>query len=323
MSTPTNRWKLGLFVVLGVSAALGAVAFFGSRSFQKETVSYKTFFDESVQGLEIGSPVKFRGVTIGSVVSIDIASDRRHVEVTYELGVKVLDALGLAVEKRRLQERRLFIPPDLRAQLASTGITGVMFIQMDFFNEAAHPPPELAFELPTNHIPSAGSMLKNIGDSVVGAVEGFPEVVRQLLAVLERVNGILNEFEGEGIFQKAGKTLLVLNKVLAQVDAALVDIAPGQLSKDARAALTSLNTAVLSLDALLVQVGGEQGLAVSLRQTSDSMGAMAQSANRVGPAIEDASRDVQGAARAVQRLADALELDPDMLLKGRGKQVSK
>ena len=198
MSAPTNRWKLGLFVVLGLATAFGAVAFFGSRSFQKETVSYKTFFDESVQGLEVGSPVKFRGVTIGSVAAIDIAPDRRHVEVTYELGVKVLDALGLAVKKRGLQERKLFIPPDLRAQLASTGITGVMFIQMDFFDEATHPPPELPFELPQNHIPAAGSMLKNIGDSVVRAVEGFPEVVKQLLAVLARVNGILGDLEGEG-----------------------------------------------------------------------------------------------------------------------------
>jgi phospholipid/cholesterol/gamma-HCH transport system substrate-binding protein len=323
MSNPTNRWKLGLFVVMGLATALGAVAFFGNRSFQKETVSYKTFFDESVQGLEVGSPVKFRGVTIGSVVAIDIAPDRRHVEVTYELGVKVLDALGLAVEKRGLQERRLFIPPDLRAQLASTGITGVMFIQMDFFNQAAHPPLELPFELPKNHIPAAGSMLKNIGDSVVGAVEGFPEVVRQLLAVLARVNGILGDFEGEGLFVKAGQTIALLNKVLAQVDSALVDLAPGKLSQDARAALTSLNTAVLSLNGLLAQIGGEKGLAASLQQTSNSMGAMAQNANRVGPAIEDASRDVQGAARAVQRLADALELDPDMLLKGRGKQVTK
>lgn len=323
MSTPTNRWKLGLFVVTGVFAAVGAAAFFGSRSFQKETVSYKTFFDESVQGLEVGSPVKFRGVTIGSVVGIDIAPDRRHVAVTYKLGVKVLDALGLAVEKIGLQERRLFIPPDLRAQLASTGITGVMFIQMDFFDELAHPPLELPFERPVNHIPAAGSMLKNIGDSVVKAVEGFPEVVRQVLAVLARVNGILGDFEGEGIPQTAAQTLGLLNKVLKQLDTALVDLAPGKLSDDARVALTSLNTAVLSLNGLLAQMGGEKGLAASLQHTSDSLGEMAQNANRVGPAIEDASRDVQGAARAVQRLADALELDPDMLLKGRGKKAAK
>jgi len=323
MSTPTNRWKLGLFVVMGVITAIGAAAFFGSRSFQRETVAYKTFFDESVQGLEVGSPVKFRGVTIGSVAAIDIASDRRHVEVTYDLGVKVLDAMGLAVEKIGLQKRRLFIPPDLRAQLASTGITGVMFIQMDFFDEKTNPPPKLPFELPENHIPAAGSMLKNIGDSVVRAVEGFPEVVRQLLAVLSLANGILSDFEGEGIPQTAGKTLALLNKVLKELDTMLVDLAPGKLSADARAALTSLNTAVITLNGLLAQMSGEKGLAASLQHTSDSLGAMAQNAERVGPAIDDASRDVQAAARAVQRLADALELDPDMLLKGRGKKAAR
>jgi len=115
----------------------------------------------------------------------------------------------------------------------------------------------------------------------------------------------------------------LLNKVLKELDTMLVDLAPGKLSADARAALTSLNTAVITLNGLLAQMSGEKGLAASLQHTSDSLGAMAQNAERVGPAIDDASRDVQAAARAVQRLADALELDPDMLLKGRGKKAAR
>ena len=70
---PTNHWKLGLFVVLGFVLALCTVVFLGARSLHKDSVSYKTYFDESVQGLEIGSPIKFRGVTIGNVSAIDIA----------------------------------------------------------------------------------------------------------------------------------------------------------------------------------------------------------------------------------------------------------
>ena len=56
MSTPTNHWKLGLFVVVGICACVATVIFFGGRSLKKETVAYKTYFDESVQGLELGSP---------------------------------------------------------------------------------------------------------------------------------------------------------------------------------------------------------------------------------------------------------------------------
>ncbi len=58
----TRSSRAAIPVLKPRSRTIGAAEFFGSRSFQKETVSYKTFFDESVQGLEIGSPVKFRGV---------------------------------------------------------------------------------------------------------------------------------------------------------------------------------------------------------------------------------------------------------------------
>src|SRR5689334_10123462 len=95
MSAPTNHWKLGLFVVVGFIIMLSTVAWLGARSLRKETSRYVSYFDESVQGLEIGSPIKFRGVTIGSVAKIAIAQDHRHVEVTSELGKDELRRLGL------------------------------------------------------------------------------------------------------------------------------------------------------------------------------------------------------------------------------------
>jgi paraquat-inducible protein B len=316
MSTPVNHWKLGLFVVVGLGAAVGAVTFFGERSFRKETVSYETFFDESVQGLEVGSPVKYRGVTIGSVVDINVAVDRRHVGVTYELGVKVLDALGLAAEKLRGQKRRLIIPPDLRAQLASSGLTGVKFIQLDFFNSATSPPPTLPFEVPENHIPAVGSVMKGLEDSVVRAVDGFPLMVAQVLALLERIGKIVLEIEGQHLPQRVGETLTLLDTTLRRLDSTLVALEPGKLSQEAQAALGSLHSVLAKLD-------GERGTVASLQRTSDSVGAMADNAKDVGPSFEEVARDVQAAARAVQRLADALELDPDMLIKGRGKKAAR
>src|SRR5262249_32348204 len=85
MATPSNYWKLGLFVVAGVVLALSTVVVLGARQLRKETIKYKSYFDESVQGLKEDSPVKFRGVTIGHVSDIGIAPDHRMVEVTSEL----------------------------------------------------------------------------------------------------------------------------------------------------------------------------------------------------------------------------------------------
>ena len=87
MAVGTNRWKLGLFVLVGFGVALAALLLLGARSWGKKTVEVVSYFDESVQGLELGTSVKFRGVTVGRVASIDIARDLRHVQVTSELSV--------------------------------------------------------------------------------------------------------------------------------------------------------------------------------------------------------------------------------------------
>lgn len=323
MSTPTNHWKLGLFVVVGLAGVVGTIAFFGARALKKEAVAYTSYFDESVQGLELGSPVKFRGVSIGNVSSIDVAGDKRHVEVTFELGVKVLHSLGLAVDETSGKRTKLVIPSDLRVQLASAGITGVKFILIDFFDEKMHPPLSLPFEAPENYIPTAPSMMKGLEDSVTSAVDRFPELAQQMLAVLTRISNVLGEIEAIGLPDKIKETLLLIDLVLKQLNSSLVALDTGSLSKDAQATLKGINAALTGINDVVGRVGGEKGLAVSLHRTSEALGSMASNANHVGPAAEDALKDVQGAALSIQRLADALELDPDMLLKGRGKRVSR
>src|SRR5690606_20013484 len=127
------------------------------------------------QGLEIGSPVKYRGVPIGTISAIDIAPDRRHVDVSLQLYTSELKRLGLSTEAHAgVGGTRFTIPDDLRTQLASQGITGVKFVSIDFFNVVTNPPAELEFETPDNTIPAAASLMKTLEDSVVQAVEQFP-----------------------------------------------------------------------------------------------------------------------------------------------------
>ena len=316
MSAPTNHWKLGLFVIVGFCAAVGTIFFFGARSLKTENVRYKSYFDESVQGLEVGSPVKFRGVTIGTVANIDVASDHRHVEVSCDLAVKDLNALGLSVEKAQGLNTKMNVPSELRVQLVSAGITGVKFIQIDFFNPKEYPPLQLPFEVPENYIPTAASVMKNLEDSVVHAVDRFPALADQLLVVLARIGDILGEIEQKKLPDKVLITLQHLDGVLDEIRSAIKSIEPGKLSLGAKEVLSNLN-------GVLGRMSGDRGLVASAQRMSDSMGSTALNANHVGPALEDTLRDVQNAAQSIQRLADALERDPDMLLKGRAKRSTK
>src|SRR5215213_2917631 len=182
MAAPTNHYKLGLFVILGIAATIMIAVGLGAQSMRKETVTYHTYFNESVQGLDVGSPVKFRGVTIGHVSAIEVAPDHRHVEVIEELDEKDIKRLGLAETNPvghglKKKELRFSIPPDLRAQLGSQGITGVKFIAIDFFDPKSNPPLPLPFAAADNTIPAATSMMKNLEDTISKAAEKLPELV--------------------------------------------------------------------------------------------------------------------------------------------------
>src|SRR5262249_39357533 len=126
----TNHWKLGLFVVTGLALALATIFWLGLRRLNRDAIPIVTYFDESVQGLDVGSPVKFRGVTLGTVSTITVAPDHRHVEVWMRIYTDELRRMG-------------FDPagpwdPGLRPQIASAGITGVKFVQFDTFSLARY-----------------------------------------------------------------------------------------------------------------------------------------------------------------------------------------
>jgi phospholipid/cholesterol/gamma-HCH transport system substrate-binding protein len=315
MSRPANHWKLGLFVVVASLLGLAITVFLGATAFQTETVVYKSYFDESVTGLEVGSPAKFRGVNIGRVSAIDVAPDQRHVEVTYELGVSVLGGLGLAAD--RGSETKIKLPADLRAQLGSTGITGVKYVLLSFFDVATHPPEPLPFPVPENHIPSTPSALQSLEDSVVRAVEQFPALTKEMMSVLSAMNALVSEVRAQELPAKTAATLAHLDQVLHSAQQKLDDLPVRELSSETRATIAHANLVLSQAQGALERVNGERGLLASAQRATDSLGDVAGNAHSIGPDIDDTLRDVREAAQAIRQFMDALERDSDMLLKGR------
>ena len=77
---------------------------------------------------------------------------------------------------------------------------------------------------------------------------------------------------------------------------------------------------LMSVNHLIEQLSSDKGLLASAQRTSDALGGMAQNARYLGPTFEETLREVQGAAESIRRLADSIDRDPDMLLKGRAKK---
>jgi phospholipid/cholesterol/gamma-HCH transport system substrate-binding protein len=318
VATPSNHWKLGLFVVCGIALGLSSLVILGARGLRKETVSYLSYFDESVQGLEVGSQVKFRGVSIGTVSKIDIAPDRRHVAVTGELGV---DDLSLMALGRRAGSHEIRLPPDLRVQLASAGITGVKFVQLDYFPIATNPVPLLPFPVPENYIPAAPSTMKNVEDAVIAAVGSFPEMTAATLKLMAKLDHLVDDIDTNQLPARTLTTLANVDMTFASVRNTLRELDTSKLSIQARATLERLDKTIGKIDELVDRMSGNKGALASAQRASDAMGDVAVNARGLTDDLGATLREVQQAAESIQKLTDALERDPDMLIKGRAKRA--
>jgi len=70
MSLKANYFKLGLFVIGAIAAGIIVLIIIGSGRWLQKRITIETYFNESVQGLDIGSKLKYRGVAIGEVTRI-------------------------------------------------------------------------------------------------------------------------------------------------------------------------------------------------------------------------------------------------------------
>ena len=320
MAAPQNHWKLGLFVVSGLALAVATVGVIGARSMRKEVGVYVSYFDESVQGVEVGSPIKFRGVTIGTVGKIQVAPDHRHVEVESELGVKELARLGLDVAAEPGlfgAPPKLEMAPDLRLQMESAGLTGVKFLQLDFFDVAAFPPPDLPFTVPPNYIPTARSMMKSLEDSLTIIVSRLPEITDKTASIMSQIDTIVRGVNDQGIPKQISDAVENVDRLVVTARKKIGDVDTAGISSEAKTVLAGTRAAVDRLDTIMARINRDDGLLTKVERASDAVGDTLRDADGVGGQLLDTLVSLQASARSIRRFTEALEQDPDMLVKGR------
>jgi ABC-type transporter Mla subunit MlaD len=322
---PAERWKLGLFVIVGALLAFALVLWLGATRYGRDAQEAITYFDESVQGLEVGSPVKFRGVTIGTVARITIAPDRRHVEVHSNIYLDTLQKLGLKRSAAVEQGTAPFVPANLRVQLVAAGITGVKFLQSDFFDPVKAPPPALPFPTPWNYVPSTESTLKSLEDIALTTLNRFPvieEKVERLLADAEKtleavrsvaapmnsatspLGGLVRHLDDTvATYREAGTRLTT---VLAHVDTAVQGAELGKTTGSVRA----------MADAINASAGALQRTAGALAESARDVSGLTREVGGLTQELQDGVHDARKAADAIRSLASSIERDPSALLRG-------
>jgi phospholipid/cholesterol/gamma-HCH transport system substrate-binding protein len=303
MATRSTYLKLGLFVVLCGCALVAVGILIGLRRIHREVVSVYTFFDESVTGLEVGSPVRARGVPIGQVGEITFAPDHRMVSVRSDIDVEEVVRLGFPSpgEKGHIQ-----VPSYVRARLASQGLTGGRYIALDFFDEKTHPPPELSFPPPENYIPAERSVQNSLEQAASTAMNGLASLVETL--------------RSQHLAERVVHTTTEADEVMALLQQVLRSIQQQHLPQRATATVEELRLAANRINRLLDQIGGEAGLIATTQRSVGAVGEAGRQATDTTHNLGETIEEIRSAAAAVRTLADRLERDPDMLLKGRGKE---
>jgi methyl-accepting chemotaxis protein len=177
----------------------------------------------------------------------------------------------------------------------------------------------LPFKTPPNTILSTPSTMKNLEDSVVRAANQFPDIASALLGTVSRLNDLMADVDREQLPAGAAATLAEGKTTLHELRAQIQALNAGALSAHAEQTMTSFNQTLANTDKLLSRLESDKGLLRSAERAANSMNEVARGAQAVGPELEQTLREVRDAARSVHHFVDALQRDPDMLLKGRAE----
>jgi paraquat-inducible protein B len=298
---------IGAFVVVGVALAIGAVVMLGAGAFFKQTYPFVLYFPGQVDGLRVGAPVRFKGVEIGRVTKIMLQYDQppadQHIPVFIEFDLEqVLSRGGWAdFSPERVQRA---IERGLRAQLQMESLlTGLLFVQMDFqpgtpakFVGVTHPIPEIP-TLPTT-LEQAQVVIRRFLDKLEHLdIEGLMAKIDSTMAGIER---LANSPELEN-------ALVALRQTLEGVQ---------KLSEDLRQqmgpAMSSFTATAERAQRTLTE------LDATLKSTRMMIAPDSPLAYQIGKTLEELSQ----AARSARMLADTLERDPSVLLRGRAERSS-
>jgi phospholipid/cholesterol/gamma-HCH transport system substrate-binding protein len=175
METDRHYFFEGLFIITFSIAAAVAAVWLGSPG-RRDDVLYRIHFHESVSGLAVGDPVKYRGVDVGTVKSINIDPD---------------DSRQVLVEVRLRKDTP--VKTDTRANLELKGITGVVFVELNGGDPAAQTLLAVTPQDSIPEIPSERTGLKAVLDELPKLAEKFAGIEDQTRKVVNNVGALTNK----------------------------------------------------------------------------------------------------------------------------------
>jgi ABC-type transporter Mla subunit MlaD len=231
MEEGKRYFRLGLFVVVTLAILAAVLFLLGGRKLFQPTFTFETYFNESVAGLEIGAPVRFRGVPLGQVTEILTSAATYERDVPLEkrrqyIVVRVKVNLSAEEVERMEQDAAELVKKGLRAQTQLAGITGQQYLAIDFFDAAKYPPLEFQWTPKYTYLPSA------------------PSLTGEIIANAQAFLASLNEADVKALGRN-------LNTLIVDLDKKVNEVPVAELSAQARDVLKNANAAIERIDRIL------------------------------------------------------------------------
>lgn len=298
MSARSSKFLIGLFVIVGVLICAGIIIWVGAARLFVKGSQYAVYFDESVQGLQVDSAIKYRGVEIGKVQSIDVAPDYRLIEVTMKIDLE-----------GDLQNQTI-------ASLKTAGITGIVFIELDRIKpgELANSP-KLSFEPNKPVIPSRRSEISRILDDTNVIMQNIKNI--DFKGISDQLKNTSKAIENLAGSKQINNTMAHLESASANLDEAIARInktvAEGKVDRTVTEAL-----GVLSDARKLIAQAKDEFDALNLREKSDQTDAILLNIDKktktITNSFADTSENLRVTSENLQKLSDSLNRDPSDLI---------
>lgn len=319
MAKQTSKTAIGAFVIGAIVLTVVSVIVFGSGKLFSESIPVVFYFNGSVQGLSVGSPVKCRGVQIGEVTDITMNLNNELMEVNIPVyAVLYPDRISFVKDRKARKSLKPAIDAGLRAQLQMQSlITGQLLIALDFYPDA--PAAQLQGDGKVPEIPTIPTVVEQL-EGVVKNIK-FNEILEKLTRTADGVEKLVNNPELASSIKNFSQTMqelkLLVNNVNRQVDPLSGSISTaadeyGRLAKNINQELDAIS------EGLGKTLAATQATAEQMEKTLTNSANITSNGSPVMYELLQALKELSAASRSMSALADYLERHPDSIIFGKG-----
>jgi phospholipid/cholesterol/gamma-HCH transport system substrate-binding protein/paraquat-inducible protein B len=308
-----SYFKIGLFVISATVIGVIGLVVLGVGTVLKKKALVETYIDESVQGLDVGSAVKFRGVPVGNVEQISLtsaeyATRRQYVLVRMSITSNIFQ---FPLNDPNSPELKRELERGFRVRLAPQGLTGVAYLETDYLEPERNPPLEIDWQPVYPYIPSTRSRITQLSEAVERLLNNIGDIdISQLSASVEKSLAAMTKLAESANLEKIGAQANALLGEVRETNRqinALVD------NPELKAALTDAAVLAGRARELVERAEGPvKQMLVELPQASERL-------NRFAERLDSASSDLPATSAQLRQSLQRL----NRLIAGQQREIEK